>query len=438
MGCFLEAAGILWGVENGGDFTSVPQSGGTPVWLAELHRRWAASRGGRARGSVVAFSRDWENLLDESGLRSAEERKLAAGEAESMEKEGRVILVRHRYRRFITKVRLPLAEEAVVRGLRGLPEPGEMRARCLAAVREAAGWEHPVVPELWTAWTVELLEDSASENPRRLLPRNRPELVRDLLGWIFGLTAREWRPGTLVREAEVALGLPTKTLEARKGLVESALSRLFQQEGRMGMGALNLAWTHSVAGVHGSLKLTLPNGESEPGKHLHGVLYLSAEDLERAVAMETDAAFLLTVENSKVSFRDAAAANAAVPDPARGALVVASSFPTRAVRLLLEKLPAGLPHYHFGDTDAAGYSILAKLRSIHPVRTVRPWLMDWREKPGSPILTLYDRRTAAALLADPAMADVHADLERMLRSGCKGNFEQEHRVLQLPCLPDFP
>ncbi|MDB6071471.1 MAG: hypothetical protein JWL81_2642 [Verrucomicrobiales bacterium] len=364
-------------------------------------------------------------------MRSAEERSLAAKEAEAIEREGRVILVRHRYRRFIQKVRLPLAEEPVVRGLRGLPEPGEMRARAVAAVREASARVHPVLPELWSAWTGELLEDPGLENPRRFMPWHRPELVRELLGWVFGLTAREWGPGTLVRDAEVALGLPTKTLEKRRGLVESALSRFFQQEGRMGMGALNLAWTHSVAGIHGPLKLILPNGEAEPGRHLHGVLYLSAEDLERAVSIHTDAAYILTVENTKVSFRDAAAANSARSPAARG-LVVASSFPTRAVRLLLEKLPADLPHYHFGDTDAAGYSILAKLRSVHPARSVQPWLMEWREAPSSPPLTLYDRRTAAALLAEPAMADFHPDLQRMLQSERKGNFEQEHRAFHLP------
>ena len=77
-----------------------------PPWLAELHRQWQAARGRRAEGAVMAFARDWEKLLDAAGLRTAEDRAAAEREAAALEKEGRVDLVRQRYRTAIERVRL--------------------------------------------------------------------------------------------------------------------------------------------------------------------------------------------------------------------------------------------------------------------------------------------------------------------------------------------
>jgi len=138
----------------------------------------------------------------------------------------------------------------------------------------------------------------------------------------------------------------------------------------------------------------------------------------------------LSVENSKSPFRHLAAQNGA-----RDVLIVATSFPTRAVRLLLNKLPPELPHSHFGDTDPAGYFILLKLRECSP-RPVAAWHMDWCGKTGSPPLSPYDRRVLDQLLPSPLMADIRDDLRRMLADGQKGDFEQETRVVSLsPCGP---
>jgi DUF1016 N-terminal domain len=106
--------------------------------------------------------------------------------------------------------------------------------------------------------------------------------------------------------------------------------------------------------------------------------------------------------------------------------IIATSFPTQAVRLLLEKLPPDLPHWHFGDTDPAGYFILAKLREICP-RPFTPWQMDWSDQPDSPPLTGYDRHVLNRLLAAANMEDVRPDLYRILENGRKGWFEQETR-----------
>ncbi len=83
-----------------------------------------------------------------------------------------------------------------------------------------------------------------------------------------------------------------------------------------------------------------------------------------------------------------------------------------------------LPHFHFGDTDPAGFFILLKLRQATP-RPVAAWQMNWRDMDDSPLLTLYDRRILDRLLASPEMKDCYATMRQMLTSGRKGDYEQE-------------
>jgi hypothetical protein len=398
-----------------------------PSWLAEFHRQWLAARGRKAQGPVLAFSRDWEELLDASGCRTAEDRAAAGREVAALEKEGRLMVVRHRYRKFIERVRLPLGQEGWLRGLFGSDDPGVLRARSVAVVEAARGKAHPVFPELWEACCGRVLEDFLAGRVRRPLLWRQPEVTGFLLELVWRLTSREWRAGTHVRDASVALGLDSKALERHQGAIGAALGGFFGERGRVGLEALNLMMTNSVLLFHGPLVLEMPGGVAEPARWLEGAASVTAVDLERAVRLGTTARAVLTVENSKTPFRHAVAANAGGEW-----LVVASSFPTRAVGLLLEKLPAGLPHYHFGDTDAAGYLILQKLREVRPERPVLAWEMEWRDREGSPALNDYDRRVAGKLLKDPGMVDVHGDLRRMLEAGRKGDFEQEGRGAGLP------
>ena len=85
---------------------------------------------------------------------------------------------------------------------------------------------------------------------------------------------------------------------------------------------------------------------------LRGIIGLDEADLARAIRITTTAERLLTIENRKTTFRQIAERNA------NGAsLVIATSYPTPGIKLLLSKLPADLPHWHFGDTDPYGFDI---------------------------------------------------------------------------------
>jgi hypothetical protein len=70
-------------------------------WLETLHDQWMTARRRRVEASVRPFRRDWETLLDDAGLKSAEERQAAQREAEKPPLK--LIPFRHKPR-FIDKV----------------------------------------------------------------------------------------------------------------------------------------------------------------------------------------------------------------------------------------------------------------------------------------------------------------------------------------------
>ena len=121
--------------------------------------------------------------------------------------------------------------------------------------------------------------------------------------------------------------------------------------------------------------------------------------------------------------------------PEDEALIVATSFPTQSVRLLLQKLPPDLPHHHFGDTDPAGWDILRKLREVSE-RAVHPFEMRWRPKSAAQPLSPRERQILVRLLGAPSMKDCQGGLQAMLEAGTRGEFEQES--LGRPTLDIWP
>jgi hypothetical protein len=51
--------------------------------------------------------------------------------------------------------------------------------------------------------------------------------------------------------------------------------------------------------------------------------------------------------------------------------------------------------------------------------------MRFRPRDDAPPLTADEVKTLTRLLADPSMADCHAELHSMQQTGTKGDFEQE-------------
>ncbi|MGB7792899.1 MAG: SbcC/MukB-like Walker B domain-containing protein [Terrimicrobiaceae bacterium] len=109
--------------------------------LRDLHSQWWNARGGRVGRSRLPFSRDWERLLEDAGLTTAELRAEAERDARELCAAGLVELKPPRLRpQFIERVRIPIAAEERLAGLFGDPLAAEKEAFDPAAV----AWE----PEL--------------------------------------------------------------------------------------------------------------------------------------------------------------------------------------------------------------------------------------------------------------------------------------------------
>jgi hypothetical protein len=385
------------------------------AWLVEFHRQWRKARAGSVTAALRPFRRDWETLLDQAGIHSAEDREAAQREAEKCAK---LKLIPVKYRpRFIDKIELPLASEAWLHDLFH-SVPGEtLQRRSLDLVRQMTQRSHPLWPELWNTLGERLESAFAEGRSAGPFAWKEPDQLETLLAILFELTARPWRPGTLIRDASTALGRDSKSLESLERPLTRALEFLFGEE--TPLEALGIQTRNSVLHFSGPLELHFEDGPSYQTDLLRFESTLPVAEIERAVRITTNAQRLLTVENSKTTFLQLARA-----DQSRSTLLVATSFPTQAVRRLLEKLPPELPHFHFGDTDPSGWDILRRLREIHP-RPVRPFQMAWRTKEDAPSLTPRDQQILTRLLVDPMMADCREPLEAMREAGTKGDYEQE-------------
>ncbi len=392
-------------------------------WLEVLHQHWMAARKRRVTPSVKAFGRDWETLLDEAGLKTHEDRQAARREAASLPLK---LVPSRRKPKFIDRIEVPLESEAWLHERFGTRPAADTQARALGLVREFQSRTHALLPDIWSGLCRRLEE--AFQQPRMLGPFDwhQPEDLKSLLELLWALTCRDWTEGTLIRDASTRLGLDSKGLESRQNAVERALELLFERE--TPLEALGIQTRNSV--LHYGGPLTLHGEVRETALDLRFESTLALAELESATSLSTTARRVLLVENRKTTFLQLIRAN-----PNHDTLIVATSFPTQAVRTLLHKLPRDLPLHHFGDTDPSGWAILNRLREVAG-REVSAFQMQWKPKPGSPALSHRDRQLLVRLLTEPQMTDSHAQLRAMLESGNRGEFEQE--ALGPPTLQGWP
>lgn len=393
-------------------------------WLQTLHDKWLNSRKRRVTPAMRSRPIDWEDLLDAAGLKTAEERQAAVRDAEKIPQ-----LKLHRLKgrpHIVLKIEVPLESEAWLHAQFGSQTGAEAQQAALAVVEQFSAKSHPLLPEAWTALLSRLKAEFAlphAVEPFRWREANR---VEELLKLLFDLTSREWPEGTLIRDASTQIGRDSKYLEAQQSFIERALELLLGRE--TPLEALGIQTSNSV--LHYSGPLVLHFADHSKPLDLRFESTLSVAELERATHLTTTAQRLLTVENRKTTFLQLTRA-----DITRSTLIVATSFPTQAVRLLLQKLPPNLPHHHFGDTDPAGWDILRKLREVSG-RTVHPFHMHWRPQASASPLTQRDQQILSRLLADPSMTDCQNELHAMREAGSKGDFEQES--LGRPTLEQWP
>ncbi|HTG45835.1 MAG TPA: Wadjet anti-phage system protein JetD domain-containing protein, partial [Verrucomicrobiae bacterium] len=116
-------------------------------------------------------------------------------------------------------------------------------------------------------------------------------------------------------------------------------------------------------------------------------------------------------------------------------LLVQTSYAGSGTLRFLERLPASIQWFHFGDSDPKGFEILQDLRR-RTGRPIQSLHMTFRMNGKSPPLDQKETRLLRRLLLDPLMMVEHPALKAMLTASVKGSFEQE--TLGKPTKPAFP
>lgn len=377
--------------------------------LAEIYR---SSSAGRA-GAVKDYTIDWEKFLRLTGRDDGDARELAEEELLAAERlsGGHLVIDRHRRSGARERLRLILnGGEEWLFSVTGQASPNGQREVLSQFFREAISKAPDTVG--WDTWleglAVRALDGGSVQPFKRDDEPGNSFLLEVLLGVL------SWKTESLVRYASMVLCRDSKELERLRPRLVTAL-REITGRGDASLEDYGISDVPRSVWLHGPLALGLPGGVLDLGL-LSGPVAISATDLDVASMVRCDAAICLTVENESV-FRELVKLR-------MGVLLVLTSFPGAATRLLFSKLHPDTRCYHFGDSDPAGFDILRDLRE-RTGREFLPLLMRFRPHGESVVLTESDRRDIVRLLACDTLADVHGELEAMLSAGVKGDFEQE-------------
>jgi hypothetical protein len=389
--------------------------------LADLY---SESKAGRTGLGERDFLVDLKKLLAAARCEDGDDRELAMRQLR--EQDGKLLVLEgpRRDRDIIHQVRLPVANEAALFALLNAPSPAERRRQLAAQFAAAldAG-----VPEYWRdGWRNYFRNlETAALRGGAIAPFSREDhqanaellaLLPKLLLW------RESGGESLLRFASCVLTGNSKRLGElapensgqRRGKVGAVLEQI--TNGAIShLEDLGILESPRFALLQGPLRFQLGSGCLDLGL-LQGPFRLSETDIANAVRVECLSQRCLTIEN-ETTFHELAKLNA-------GELLICTSYPGSATLALLQKLPAAMAYWHFGDSDPEGFDILRDLRS----RSGRPFqslLMDYRPADSAPTLEVDDRRLIKRLLELPIMEAEYFPLRQMLQAGSKGRFEQE-------------
>lgn len=380
--------------------------------LADLYEKSAAGRRGAGKVDVQP---DFEELLKSAGCSEGESRELAERELRSL--DGRLLQLQYdnpRAKTTVLKVRLSPANEEAFFAHIGRQSPTRQRKDWAALLAEATDW--PVPERFADAWrTFCLRRAESAQNWQGMKPFDRADLPagRELLALIPRLLA--WEGRHLVRWASSVICRDSKLLERRQKSLEFLLADA-TENATPTYESLGILPVPSGVTFHGPLRLKIGT-EWEDFSNRLGPVDLSSVDVERITACDCLARRCLTVEN-KTPFRSLVTHNS-------GELLIQTSYPNEATLTLLrhlKALPTPPEFWHFGDTDPSGYHILADLRERSGI-SFRSFHMRYRPSPEGLPLSRRERTLIEDLI--PKMSAERSELEAMLASGTKGDFEQE-------------
>jgi hypothetical protein len=337
----------------------------SPV-LEALARRYERSQAGRTGESKRDVLVEIEDLLREAGAAEGEARAVAEQQLREAEKSGILKLepLHKRDPSSLHQVRFsPNNEAKLFENVDG-QSPKSVRDTLAEQFATAATQEVPARwRDEWKIWCERIRAAALAGKSVEPFDRNASTENEKLLKLLPQLLA--WEGESLVRFTSCVLCGDSKILESLAAVdrdgefrdkLRGKLGRLLEEitSGQIrSLDDLGILPNPRFALIHGPLKLRLDGEWLDLGK-LRGAFRLAQSDIERAESLVTTARRCLTIEN-ETSFHELAKLQS-------DELLIQTSYPGSGTLKLLQRLPAEMEFWHFGDCDEAGFDILRVLR----------------------------------------------------------------------------
>ena len=383
--------------------------------LQAFARIYQNSASGR-RGSARDFTIDYEKFLRLADADDGDEREIAERDLAVAESQSCGMFQIDRQPRSGSAIRLRLArdggEEWLFQQI-GDTSPEESRRKLAEYFIQSearpvpAKWRHA-----WSSWFSKLAELSLRGESVQPFRRDDHDGNHALTDAIAGIL--DWQGPSLVRYASSAICGDSKQLQILEPRLRVALEAI---TGSSSLEDFGIHRKPRAITFHGPLSLVIGSTGFDFAPFPAPVT-LSETNFTNSPSITTTAALCLSVENED-TFHELAATNP-------GVLLILTSYPGSAVLRLIDRLPAGLAFHHFGDSDPAGSDILRDLRSktgrdIQPILITGARVTRTKQNP----LSDHDMQTLRRLLDADVPDSLRPHLEQLLKSGDKGDFEQE-------------
>ncbi|WAC18338.1 DUF2220 family protein [Luteolibacter sp. SL250] len=385
--------------------------------FAEIYLRSSAAR----RGGKRDYTIDWEKFLLLAAVHDGDEREIAVQELLAAERRsgGMLVIERDRlgHEKFL-KLKLDGGEQWLFAAT-GCASPSEERGKLADFFRRASDITvpHPY-QEGWRAWCAGLAACASVGDP--IPPFKRDDAAGNERFLAVLVAVLNWQEEALIQRASSRITGDSKQLGRWRARLETSIEAITSGE-KTSLADFGIVDAPRSAWIHGPLELEFAGGRIDFGL-LSAPTAISAIDLAAASFIRCRTRACVTVENECV-FHELAAAKT-------GVLLIHTSFPGAATRLLLQWLPDDMEFHHFGDSDPAGFAILHDLCE-RTGRAFRPLMMRFREGMNNVLLTEGERKVITRLLSSSHLSG-HCllELDKMLAAGMKGDFEQESLPMQ--------
>ena len=380
--------------------------------FAESYLKSSAAKNGGKKDYTI----DWEKFLRLAGVHDGDERESAVQDLLAAERrsEGMFVIERDKSgSEKLLKLKLGGGERWLF-DITGCVSPADGRRKLADFFQGASA---VAVPEIysdgWRSWCADLEARALTGDSVAPFRRDDPDGNALFLKALAGVL--NWEEESLIQRAGSVIGGDSKMLGRFRPRLVSALAAITSGE-RVSLADFGIVDAPRSAWIHGPLGMELAGGRMDLGL-LSGPAAISAIDLAACHFLDCRAKVCLTIENECV-FHELAGKRT-------GVLLIQTSFPGAATRLLFERLPPDLTCYHFGDSDPAGFAILHDLCE-RTGRVFKPLMMGFRDCKESTVLTDGEKKVISRLLSSGHLPEESlCELRKMLAAGVKGAFEQE-------------